>query len=129
MQTVTIPACQIQYGMRFHSKPVVDPLCTLELHAQTQSSLLLANFYQEILIPGVLLEVYRHTASIIELLEENMLVTNRQNISWLFTSTTLSTEIISFSVSVKVVKKLFNSDTTGAAYDNARPTCSVFSLS
>jgi len=38
------------------------------------------------------------------------------------TSSTLSTEIISFSVSVKVVKKPFSNDTTGAAYDKARPT-------
>lgn len=43
-----------------------------------------------------------------------------------FTSATLSTEIISFSVSVNVVKKPFSSDTTGAAYDRARPTCSRF---
>jgi hypothetical protein len=111
--------------MRHHSKQVVNPPCTLELHDQTQSSLQLANFYEEILIPGVLLEVYQHTASIIELLEQNMLVSNSQN-TFGFTSTTLSTEIISFSVSVKVVKKPFNSDTKGAAYDSARPTCSEF---
>jgi hypothetical protein len=47
-----------------------------------------------------------------------------ENVFFCYTSTILSTDIISFSVSVKVVKKPFSSDTTGAAYDNARPTCS-----
>lgn len=103
---------------------MVNLPCTLELHAQTQFSLLLANFHEEILIPEVLLEVCPRTASNMELLEQKVLNTKSQNTIG-FTSTTLSTEIISFSVSVKLVKKPFKSDTTGAAYDNARPTCGV----
>lgn len=39
------------------------------------------------------------------------------------TSRTLSTETISFSVSVKLLKKLPNKDTIGAAYESANPTC------
>jgi hypothetical protein len=36
---------------------------------------------------------------------------------------TLSTETISFSVSVKLVNKLPNRETNGAAYESANPTC------
>lgn len=74
--------------------------------------------------PHVLLEEYPCTEEEIKALMRHKCRKRSYKTSQI-TWSTLSTETISFSVSAKLVRKLLNKDTTGAAYDKAKPTYST----